>query len=163
MQEIVNIRIDERLIHGQVAAFWTNNLKASRILVVDDLAAQDEIQKMALKMACPTHVKLSILPIARAVRHLKAEKYEGDRVFVVLKGPETCVKMWDLGWRFNEVNVGNMASGPGTKLIKRGINITEEDIVHFRKLDALGVKFSAQRVPDEDKIDFMPLLPPLKI
>ena len=48
--EIVNARIDERMIHGQVAAIWTNLLNATRILVIDDQAAQDDIQKMALRM-----------------------------------------------------------------------------------------------------------------
>lgn len=52
--EIVNVRIDERLIHGQVAAVWTNTLNATRIMVIDDMAAKDEIQKIALKMACPS-------------------------------------------------------------------------------------------------------------
>lgn len=46
--EIVNIRVDERLIHGQVAAYWTTSLNANRILVIDDFAAKDQIQKMAL-------------------------------------------------------------------------------------------------------------------
>ena len=50
--EIVNARIDERMIHGQVAAIWTNLLNATRILVIDDQAAQDDIQKMALRAAC---------------------------------------------------------------------------------------------------------------
>jgi len=158
MQEIVNIRIDERLIHGQVAAFWTNVLKATRIMVIDDQAAKDEVQKMALKMACPGGIKLSILPTERAVENLKANKYDGDRIFVVLKGPETCMRMWDLGWRFEEVNVGNMSSGLGTKQVKRSVNVNEEDVANFKKLNGLGVKFCAQMVPNEDKIDFMPLI-----
>ena len=158
MQEIVNIRIDERLIHGQVAAFWTNTLRATRIMVIDDLAAKDEVQKMALKMACPAGVKLSILPVERAVENLSANKYDGDRIFVVLKGPETCMKMWDLGLKFEEVNVGNMSSGIGTKQVKRSVNVNEEDVVNFRKLSGLGVRFTAQMVPNEDKIDFMPLI-----
>lgn len=37
MQEIVNVRIDDRLIHGQVAAVWSLVTKATRIMVVDDL------------------------------------------------------------------------------------------------------------------------------
>jgi len=77
MQEIVNIRIDERLIHGQVAAFWTNTLKATRIMVIDDSASRDDVQKMALKMACPAGVKLSILSIEKAVENLQANKYDG--------------------------------------------------------------------------------------
>ena len=69
--EIVNARIDERMIHGQVAAIWTNLLNATRILVIDDQAAQDDIQKMALRMACPSTVKLSILSVEKAVQRLQ--------------------------------------------------------------------------------------------
>lgn len=81
--EIVNARIDERMIHGQVAAIWTNLLNATRILVIDDQAAQDDIQKMALRMACPSTVKLPILSVEKAVQRLQQEAYPQDRLFIV--------------------------------------------------------------------------------
>ena len=63
MQEIVNVRIDDRLIHGQVAAVWSMTTKATRIMVVDDLVVKDTVNKEALKMACPQQCKLSILTV----------------------------------------------------------------------------------------------------
>lgn len=66
MQEIVNVRIDDRLIHGQVAAVWSLVTKATRIMVVDDLVVKDPVNKEALKMACPQQCKLSILTVAKA-------------------------------------------------------------------------------------------------
>lgn len=158
MQEIVNVRIDERLIHGQVAAMWTNVLRASRIMVIDDLASQDEIQKMALKMACPGGIKLSILNCEKAAANFKENKYEGDRIFIVIKGPETVLKLWNLGLELNEVNVGNMSSSVGTKQVKRSVNVTEEDVKNFEELATRGVSFTAQMVPNEDKVDFMKLI-----
>ena len=47
------LRIDHRLVHGQVAFTWTHFLAATRIIVIDDKAAADEFQKMALNMAKP--------------------------------------------------------------------------------------------------------------
>jgi len=158
MFEVVNIRIDERLIHGQVAAFWTNTLRATRIMVVDDGAARDDIQKMALRMACPAGTKLSILNVERSVEQLNTDKYAGDRIFMVLKGPEVLVRMWDLGYRFETVNVGNMSSGIGTRQVKRSVNVTEEDIANFELLFERGVRFTAQMVPNEENIDFMPAI-----
>ena len=61
MANIVMCRVDERGIHGQVAASWTNTLNASRLMVVDDMAAKDDIQKMALKMASRTFVRDMII------------------------------------------------------------------------------------------------------
>jgi len=158
MQEIVNVRIDERLIHGQVAAMWTNVLRASRIMVIDDLASQDEIQKMALKMACPGGIKLSILNCEKAANNFKENKYEGDRIFIVIKGPETALKLWDLGLELKEVNVGNMSSSVGTKQVKRSVNVSEDDVRDFEVLASRGVNFTAQMVPNEDKVDFMKLI-----
>ena len=158
MQKIVNIRVDERLIHGQVAAFWTNTLGATRIMVVDDISSKDDIQKMALKMACPGGVKLSILSIAKAAENLLANKYVGDRIFMVLKGPHTLLGLWEAGFKFDVVNVGNMSSKFGSVQVKRSVGVTPADVENFEKLAALGVKFTAQMVPTEEVIDFLPLI-----
>ncbi len=156
--EIVNVRIDERLIHGQVAAVWTNTLNATRIMVIDDMAAKDEIQKIALKMACPSTVKLSILPAEKAADRLKSEAYPTDRIFVVLKGPKTIKQIADAGYMFPVVNVGNMSNKHGSTQVKRSVSVTPEDVAAFRELNDRGIKFTAQMVPTEEKIDFMPLI-----
>lgn len=156
--EIVNVRIDERLIHGQVAAFWTNTLNASRIMVIDDGAAKDEIQKVALKMACPSTVKLSVLPAEKAAARLNEGAYPGEKIFCVLKSPKTVKQMRDFGYTFPEVNVGNMSSKFGSTQIKRSVCVTAEDVEIFRELNTAGIKFTAQMVPSEEKIEFMPLI-----
>ena len=50
---IIATRIDSRLIHGQVANLWTTKLNISRIMVIDDAVAQNDIEKQGLKLACP--------------------------------------------------------------------------------------------------------------
>ncbi|MFV0255073.1 MAG: PTS system mannose/fructose/N-acetylgalactosamine-transporter subunit IIB [Erysipelotrichaceae bacterium] len=159
MANIVNVRIDERLIHGQVAAFWTNNLNASRLMVIDDLAAKDEIQKMALKMACPTTVKLSILTVDRAVERLNdASAYEGERVFVVIKGTHTLKAAVEKGVPFNTITVGNMSSKAGSERIYHSVSVTPDDVSIFREMSKRGLKFIAQMVPNDDPEDFMALI-----
>jgi len=158
MQQIVNIRVDERLIHGQVAAFWTSTLKATRIMVIDDISSKDEIQKMALRMSCPPGTKLSILSVETAAKNLIANKYDNERVFIVLKGPQTLLGLWDAGYHMDAVNVGNMSSKYGSVQVKRSVGVTQEDVDGFEELDKRGVKFTAQMVPNEEIIDFMPLI-----
>lgn len=158
MQKIINVRIDERLIHGQVASFWTNYLKANRIMVIDDNAVKSDIQKMALKMACPPGVKLSILSTGKAAENLLNEKYENENVFIVLKGPEVLLSLWDKGLQLKEVNVGNMSSSTDTISVKRSVNVTQEDIADFKELNNRGVKLYAQMVPSDDSVDFMKLI-----
>lgn len=67
---IKHVRVDERLIHGQVATMWTNTIKATRIMIVDDAVVKNEMEKVALKTAVPAGVKLSILTVKGAASFL---------------------------------------------------------------------------------------------
>ncbi|MEG0076531.1 PTS system mannose/fructose/N-acetylgalactosamine-transporter subunit IIB [Anaerorhabdus sp.] len=159
MANIVNVRIDERLIHGQVAAYWTNNLNVSRLMVIDDLAAQDEIQKMALKMACPTTVKLSILSVDRAVERLNdPTAYEGERVFIVIRNTGTLEKVIALGAPITAITVGNMSNKVGSQRVYHTVCVTQDDIKIFRELNSKGIKFTAQMVPSDEPQNFIDLI-----
>lgn len=156
--EIVNIRIDERLIHGQVAAYWTNSLNANRIMVIDDLAAHDDIQKMALKMACPASARLSILTAEKAVQRLNEDAYPHDRILIVMRGPATARQVLDLGYFMPVINVGNISNKIGSTRIKHTVCVTPQEADLFRYIAAKGVKVTIQMVPSDEKLDFMPMI-----
>lgn len=158
MQEIVNIRIDDRLIHGQVAAVWSLFTKATRIMVVDDQVVKDPVNKEALKMACPQQCKLSILTAGRAAENLCAGKYEGERVFIVAKSPKTICAILDGGFPIERVNVGNMGGKQNTKMLKKAVSVTEQDIRDFQYLASRGVTVTAQMVPADEAQDFIKLI-----
>ena len=73
---ITAVRIDGRLIHGQVANLWTTKLGVSRIMVIDDKVAASDIEKSGLKLARPTGIDLSVLPEKTAAEHIKRGGYE---------------------------------------------------------------------------------------
>lgn len=159
MANIVNTRIDERLVHGQIVAFWTNRLNATRIMVIDDTAAGNDIQKAALKMACPAGTKLSILRTQRAVEKLNdPANYVGERILCVFKGPATLKKALELGYPSKDITVGNMSSRIGSHLIFKSTSVTDDDIKLFREMAADGVKFTAQMVPDDEPKNFIDLI-----
>lgn len=156
--EIVNVRIDERLVHAQVAAVWASALNATRIIVIDDGAAQDEIQQVALKMACPKTVKLTILAADRAVEKLKEPAYPEDRLFIVMKGIRTLNKITKLGYVFPEVNIGNLNDSEGDIQVKRSVRLNDEQVDLILELNNLGIKFTSQLVPTEEKADLIQLI-----
>ena len=126
--EIANIRIDERLIHGQVAAIWSKALNLTRIMVIDEDAVKNPTQKSVLKMACPAGCKLSILSVESAAANLA---------------------LYDAGYHFDSVNVGNMAKKDNSTQIGKSVCVTPQDVEDFRYLDGKGVSFGMQRVPTE--------------
>ena len=159
---IIGVRIDGRLIHGQVANLWTTKLNIGRIMVVDDEVATNAIEKSGLKLATPAGVKLSILPIEKAAANILAGKYDSQRVLIVAKKPDRILALVEKGVPIKELNVGNMSQTPETKQVTRSINVVDKDIEAFEALDAKGVHLYAQMVPGDTAKDFMPLLAKVK-
>lgn len=155
---IVAVRIDERLIHGQVANLWTTKLQASRIMVVDNEIIKSDIQKTALKLAKPAGVNLSILGTKKSSANILAGKYDSQKVFLVVKNPSTLVSMTEEGVKFDTINVGNMSQKDNTQHLTQSINVTDEDYDAFHKLMDAGVKVTAQMVPGDPIKDFAGIL-----
>ncbi len=99
MNDVVDIRVDDRLIHGQVAGLWTNRLAATRIMVIDDEVANDNAQKELLRMVAPASVNTSIITEEKAFNNLSANRYAGQRVFVLVKSPLVLKRLFDRGLR----------------------------------------------------------------
>ena len=83
--KIVLVRVDDRLIHGQVALGWTRTVGATHIVVANDEVANDKTQVMLLKMASPTGVKASILSVEDAAKKLVAKAFKRDKVLVLVR------------------------------------------------------------------------------
>lgn len=155
---IIGVRIDGRLIHGQVANLWTTKLNISRIMVVDNVVCDNAIEKSGLKLATPSGVKLSVLPVEKAAANILAGKYDSQRLLIVAKKPETLYELVEAGVPIEEINVGNMSQSDTTKSITKSINVDDNDINYFNKLNEKGVKLVAQMVPSDKAEDFMSIL-----
>ena len=112
---IIGVRIDGRLIHGQVANLWATKLNISRIMVVDDEVAGNAIEKSGLKLATPAGVKLSVLPVEKAAQNILAGKYDSQRLLIVVRKPDRLLKLVELGVPIKEINVGNMSQTNETR------------------------------------------------
>ncbi|AKS68241.1 PTS mannose transporter subunit IIAB [Staphylococcus schleiferi] len=155
---IIGTRIDGRLIHGQVANLWATKLNISRFMVIDDEVAQSDIDKQALKLATPAGIKLSVLPIEKAANNIKNGKYDSQRVMIIAKRPDRFVELVNQGVAIETLNVGNMSQTDETRSITNSINITDEDIENFKKLEAQGVKIVSQMVPNDKAVEFFTLV-----
>lgn len=159
---IVGVRIDGRLVHGQVANLWTPKLQVDRIIVIDEAASTDDIQKSGLRMATPMTTRLSVLDYKVAADHIKNERYGKQRVFLVAKKPQEYLKLLDEGVELVSINVGTMSQTPTTKAVTKQINVEQEDIEVFDKIAEKGVELTAQLTPSDESHDFMKLLAAVK-
>lgn len=155
---IEHVRIDERLIHGQVATMWINTLKTSRIMVVDDVVVKSDIEKAALKTAVPEGIHLSILTAQGAIRNILTGKYQGQKVLLITRTTHILKDMFDAGVQLPFINIGNMSAKPGGQQFKKSVFLTPDDLNDLHYLHTKGVKIIAQMVPTEKIQDFADLL-----
>jgi len=149
---IIHARVDERLIHGQVATVWTNLIGASRIIVVNDKVVHDKMQIGALKLAKPTGVKLSILSVRKGFENIKNGKYDEDNAFLITRNIQDMRTLIDGGIELEKFNVGNISAKPGSKAIKKSVALTDEDINDIKHLLDNGVQITAQMLPGESDV-----------
>ena len=103
------LRIDHRLVHGQVAFTWTHFLSATRIIVIDDKVANDDFQKMTLNMAKPAGCKLNIFSVSKALE--RADKIDSlnDNVFIIFGNCKDAAGYITGHPKFKELNLGGIA------------------------------------------------------
>ena len=144
---IVMVRVDDRLIHGQVAVGWTRTLGATHIVVANDEVAKDNTQKMLLKIATPVGVKSTILPVAEAAEFLAAEQFGSDKVLVLVRDPQSLLMLMEGGVKLAKVNIGNVRMVEGRKHLTKEVAATPEELRLWKKLDEKGVELEALWLP----------------
>lgn len=155
---IKHLRIDNRLIHGQVAVTWMNSIGADKIIVCNDKVANDPIQKMALPMAARGTTVL-VLSVEDTIAYVKDHPEETS--FVIAKFPSDALAILESGLEVGRVNVGNAAPINRTdyKMVDKSIAATAEDAVVYRKIASLlGGKLGSQLTTFNEENDFLALL-----
>lgn len=148
-------RVDERMIHGQVAMVWTNVVGANRILVANDEVVKDDLKIEGLKLAKPAGIKLNICSIQRTIDNLKNNKYGEDNVFLITRNIPDMAAIINGGVKLQEFNVGNISAKDGSTQIKKSVNVTPKDIEIIKDLINKGIHITAQMVPNEPDSSIM--------
>ena len=130
------VRIDHRLVHGQVAFTWTHFLAATRIIVIDDKAANDEFQKMALNMSKPAGVKLNIFTVEKALSKMPKVETLNDAARFIEQYPN-----------FKEINYGGIAKKEGSKSYGDVVYLNEEEREDTKKIMSCGTSVFMQQLP----------------
>lgn len=154
--KISALRIDDRLIHGQVAMTWTRQLKVQGIIVANDDAAGDNTQKMALKMAVPSGIKVLVKPVDEVIRVLNDPKALKMRILVLTRTVKDALKIRKNVGEIEFLNLGNTGRFDGIdvsekQIITSTIMLIEEELEAARKLAELDPKFCMQQVPNDER------------
>ncbi len=145
---ILSIRIDDRLLHGQVAYSWKAKLGYDAIVIADDAAANDDLRKTTIKLCCPDGVKLAVREISNAAELLKNEKLKQMKVFVVCGSPKGAYELLQLIHEKPIVNLGGIQSKDGAKLFSNQVYVDDEDLKYLDEIEKQGYEIDVQLVPE---------------
>ncbi len=158
-------RIDERLIHGQIAIKWSKHTGVDSIVVANDKAAESPMIQKSLKMAAPAGIKTVIKSLDSAAATLNDPRCEPLKVLVLVNSPEDAVNLISRVSGITMVNVGNYGRvapkkpGMERKRLDNNLYCDEEEIRQFQELLATGLECIYQTTPEEPAIDLKKLIP----
>lgn len=148
--QIVLARIDDRLIHGQVATVWSKVTGCNRIIVCDDEVAADKIRSTLLKQVAPAGIKSSVVDLEKAIRAYNSPKYTDDKALLLFTNPTSVLYLVEKGVPIKSVNIGGMSFHEGKQQITSAVSVDAKDIESFKKLDDKGIELEIRKV-DTDK------------
>ncbi|NGX88322.1 PTS mannose transporter subunit IIAB [Rahnella sp. Lac-M11] len=151
-------RIDDRLIHGQVATRWTKETNVTRIIVVSDEVAADTVRKTLLTQVAPPGVTAHVVDVAKAIRVWDNPKYANDRVMLLFTNPTDVLRLVEAGVKITTVNIGGMAFRQGKTQVNNAVSVDEKDIEAFKKLNEKGIELEVRKVSTDSRLKMMDLI-----
>lgn len=155
---IKNVRVDHRLVHGQVAFAWTKALGSDCILVAGDKIARDELRMAALRMAKPAGVKLVIKNVEDSAAALNSGVTDKYNLFVVTESIEDVYRLSKLTPAIRAVTLGGVKLTDDRRQISKAVSVSEEECGMIREMADNGVKLEIRMVPDEPAQDPLKLI-----
>lgn len=144
-------RIDDRLLHGQVAFTWVPALGVDCVVIANDKVAKDEFQKMTLGLAKPAGTKLLIKTLADTVTYLNDEKSKNLKILLIINSVKDAATVAGGVNEIKSINFGGIRGKEGSRLISKAIAITEDDIITIKQLLEKGIELEVRQVPTDSK------------
>ena len=151
---ILLLRVDHRLLHGQVAFSWTQNLGADCILIANDGVAVDELRKTTMKLAKPQGVKLVIKSIEDGIHSLNTGVTDKYKLFIVVESVEDAYRIVSKVKEIKEINLGGIKPTPNSRNISKAVNLVEKEEELLRDLNRKGIEIEIRQLPTDKKIIF---------
>jgi mannose/fructose/N-acetylgalactosamine-specific phosphotransferase system component IIB len=148
------VRVDDRLIHGQVVAIWLKALNAKRIVIVDDRTARDEFLREVITLSAPPGVPVEVLDVESGTQRVLDLVADPEPVFVLVRTPIVALHLREAGVEFPLLNVGGLGAGPTRKPLYRNISANPEELEAMRRLESMGTSVELRIVENDRPVAF---------
>ena len=157
MPNIVLTRIDNRLIHGQVATQWSGVIGANLLLVANDDVAGNKMRQNLMNMAAPSYAQTRYFTLQKTIDVIDKAS-DKQKIFLILENPQDALTLVEGGVPIKKLNIGNMHMAAGKRQVATSVAVDDADVEAFKKLKELGVELEIRRVPQEGAEDISKIL-----
>ena len=147
MPNIVLTRIDNRLIHGQVATQWCGVVGANLLLVANDAVSKDEFRQGLMNMAAPAYAQTRFFSSEKTCAIIDKAS-PAQKIAIICENPQDVLRLVKGGVPIKKVNIGNMHMAEGKRQVATSVAVNDDDVACFKELQDLGVELEIKRVPD---------------
>jgi mannose/fructose/N-acetylgalactosamine-specific phosphotransferase system component IIB len=151
--DIALVRVDNRLVHGQILEAWVPFIKAACIMVVDDQVASDFFRETVIRMAVPRGVTVIISGVAEFAGNYIFSCCSGPKTIVLFSNVSDALAVYRLGFKFDKLNIGNIYNDDCKLCCTPSVLLSDADICSIESLHKEGVLIELRRVPREKPID----------
>lgn len=158
MYNIKLVRLDFRLIHGQVIAKWFGQIMGNEIVIIDDDLSQDSFMASIYEMSAPVDSKVHVYSVEYAVKKVEDGTFASGKVLVLFKNVDQVFKAVEKGFKIDELQIGGLGSAPGRINVYGPITLDDHDASLLKKIADQGTNIYLQQVPEEAKMTFSKVL-----
>jgi mannose/fructose/N-acetylgalactosamine-specific phosphotransferase system component IIB len=152
--DIALVRVDNRLVHGQILEAWVPYIKAKCIIVVNDGIACDLYCETVIRMAVPSKIEVIFISVEEFVKNYSFTRNNGKKAIVLFSSVADVSKAYNLGFHFDKLNIGNIYNEDFKLCCAPSVFLCDTDIRDILKLsEEKGVNIELKRVPRERAIN----------
>lgn len=145
------VRVDHRLVHGQVTLGWSRAVGADFLLVVNDRAAANSLDVSLMEMAAPTGASLEVWSVDRAEQAAADGAWPDARVLLLVANPIDLERLVQAGLALTEVNIGGVRSEGARHKLTKEVHATDDELAAWRRLAERGISLSVQWLPAQKR------------
>jgi len=155
---VMHVRMDNRLIHGQILVSWNAEMRIDHLIVTNDVVAKDELQVTLLKAVAPIGSKVSVLTIDDCVKYCNSPQAEKENIFIIAKYPEDGLALVKKGLKIPSINLGNQAFVRGSKKLSNTVFLTESGVKALKEMHDMGIRITCRMMPTDPNNEFWPTI-----
>ncbi len=158
MAEIKLVRVDFRLIHGQVITRWLKQTNANRIIVIDNKLSKDPFMSQVYVLAAPPGVNVEMISVDEAATSWAKNELGNGSVLILFKTVSTALEALEKGIPLKRLQIGGLGAGPGRKVVYNQITLNDGDAEKLQEISAAGSEIFFQTVPEETSVSLKDIL-----